>query len=174
MQSKQHRTGLYKICTYAPSATTLSQHTAIWRFSKRNHFPACYIQNRLSKMVLARWCSSTLQPHNRLTRHPIPWALNTTLWVHTPRSPETTQTGLYLQHHPKEMIYTLRRFAVLHISSRKSPTHVIILVLQSSATSFGNIKHCTTQWTVDILITLCATLIDCPVMQIFQDTLYIQ
>ena len=151
----------------------MSQHTAIWRCSKRNHFPACHIQNRLSKTVLAWWCSRTLQPHNRLTRHPILWALDTTLWVHIPRSPEPTQTGLYLQHHPKEMIYTLGRSAVLHISSRKSPTHVIISALQSSAMFFRNIKHCPSQCTVDILIKLCASLIDCPVMQNFKDTLYI-
>ena len=124
-------------------------------------------------MVLARWCSSILKPHNRLTRHPIPWALDTTLWVHIPRSPEPTQTGLYLQPHPKEMIYTLRRFAVLHISSRKSPTHFIISALQSSATSFRNIRHCTSQCTVDILITLCVSLIDCPVMQNFKDTVHL-
>jgi hypothetical protein len=83
-------------------------------------------------MVLARWCSSTLQPHNRLNRHPIPWPFNTIMWVHIPRSPEPTQTGLYLQHHPKEMIYTLRRFAVLHVTSRKSLTHVTISALQLS------------------------------------------
>lgn len=95
----------------------------------------------ISKMVLARWCSSTLQPHNRLTRHPI----------------------------LKEMIYTLR-FAVLHISSRKSPTHVITSALQLR---YILQKYKKLHITVHILITLCASLIVCPVMQNFKDTLYI-
>jgi hypothetical protein len=152
------------VCTYAPSLITLSQHTAIWRSSKTNHFPACYIQNGLSKIILARGCSSTL-PHKRLTRHLITCALNTTLWVHIPRSPEPTQTGLYLQHQPKE-IYTMRRFAVLHISSNKSPSHEIILALQSSAISFRNIKHCTSQ------CTYWSHYVQHWLMQNFKDTLY--
>jgi tRNA threonylcarbamoyladenosine modification (KEOPS) complex Pcc1 subunit len=49
---------------------------------------------------------------------------------------------------------------------------ITVSALQSSAMSFRNMKHRTSQCTVDILITSGASLIDCPVMHNFKDTLY--